>query len=105
MALAVLCLLGAVGLFADFTGYAAAHWAWLAKIQAVPALLALNLGALALLLMLTLVFGRLYCSLICPLGILQDVLAWLRRVCGSKKKNASAFMATRRPSRRGAMAF
>lgn len=97
MALAVLCLLAAVVLFADFTGYAAAHWAWLAKIQAVPALLALNLGALALLVVLTLVFGRLYCSVICPLGILQDVLAWLRRVCGSKKKKRLGFYGYKAP--------
>ena len=35
---------------------------------------------------LTLVFGRIYCSVICPLGILQDVLARLRR-----KKNKYSY--------------
>lgn len=91
MVVAVLCLVAAMVLFADFTGYAAAHWGWLAKIQLVPAVLALNLGALVFLVVLTLVFGRLYCSVICPLGILQDVLAWLRRITGSKMKKRLGF--------------
>jgi len=60
----------------------------LASIQLVPSLVALCTGAsLALaglvFLGLTLAFGRVYCSAICPLGILQDVIArvagWLRR--------------------------
>ena len=35
-------------------------------------------GALAAVLMVTLIAGRLYCSTVCPLGILQDLLGWLR---------------------------
>ena len=50
--------------------------AWVGRIQLVPALLALNVGALVLLAVLTLVFGRVYCSVICPLGILQDLAGW-----------------------------
>lgn len=30
-------------------------------------------------LVLTLLFGRIYCSAICPLGILQDLILWLRK--------------------------
>lgn len=54
------------------------HWLhWMAHIQLVPALL-FN-AALALLpLLLTLRFGRIYCSVICPLGVFQDCISWLR---------------------------
>ncbi|MBR6266262.1 MAG: 4Fe-4S binding protein, partial [Bacteroidales bacterium] len=58
-------------LFLDFTGTIHAYFGWLAKIQLLPAILALNFGVVAGLIVLTLVFGRLYCSVICPLGIMQ----------------------------------
>lgn len=35
---------------------------------------------------LTLVFGRVYCSVVCPLGILQDVITRIRGWFGRKKK-------------------
>ena len=47
---------------------------WLTRVQLVPAILAgavLELTALAVLIAL---FGRLYCSVICPLGIAQDLV-------------------------------
>ena len=47
------------------------------KIQFLPALLALNVGIIIALVALTLIFGRIYCSVICPLGIMQDGFAWL----------------------------
>ena len=31
-----------------------------------------------LVLILTALFGRIYCSAICPLGIFQDVVSWIR---------------------------
>jgi len=66
-------------LFLDFTG-TLHHWlGWLAKIQFLPAVMALNVVVIVVLVALTLVFGRIYCSVICPLGILQDLLARLRR--------------------------
>jgi len=69
-------------LFLDFTG-TLHHWCgWMAKIQFLPALLALNFGIIAALVAITLVFGRVYCSVICPLGILQDVFAYF----GKKRK-------------------
>ena len=66
-------------------GFGVHLWAgWVAKIQFLPALLALNFGVLALLIVATLVFGRIYCSVVCPLGIMQDFFSWI----GSKvKKN------------------
>ena len=66
-------------LFLDFTG-TLHHWlSWLAKIQFLPAVMALNVVVVVALIALTLVFGRIYCSVICPLGVFQDVLARFRR--------------------------
>lgn len=77
--LAVVMLVGITLLFLDFTG-TLHHWlGWMAKIQLLPAVMALNVVVIVALAVLTLVFGRIYCSVICPLGILQDVLARLRR--------------------------
>ncbi len=48
------------------------------KLQFIPAILALNAAVVIVLLLLTLLFGRVYCSVICPLGILQDVISYMR---------------------------
>lgn len=66
-------------LFLDFTGTLHAWLGWMAKIQFLPAVMALNVVVIAGLVALTLVFGRIYCSVICPLGVFQDVIARLRR--------------------------
>lgn len=71
-------------LFLDVSGTLHRWLAWTASIQFLPALLALNAVVLVALVALTLVFGRIYCSIICPLGILQDIISWL---CGKRRKN------------------
>lgn len=58
----------------------------LAKIQFIPALLSLNILILTSLLLLTLLFGRVYCSSVCPMGVYQDVVAWLSKRFTRKKK-------------------
>ena len=73
-------------LFLDFTGTLHYWLGWLAKIQFLPAVMALNVVVIVVLVALTLIFGRIYCSVICPLGILQDLLARLR-----KKKNKYSY--------------
>ena len=73
-------------LFLDFTGTLHQWLSWMAKIQFLPAVMALNVVVVVALLLLTLVFGRIYCSIICPLGVLQDVLARFRR-----KKNKYSY--------------
>ena len=70
---------GVTLLFLDFTGTLHAWLSWMAKIQFLPAVMALNVVVVAVLVVLTLVFGRIYCSVICPLGVLQDLLARLNR--------------------------
>lgn len=71
-------------LFLDFTGVLHQYLGWLAKVQLLPAVLALNFGVVAVLLIVTLLVGRVYCSVICPLGVMQDCFSWIG---GKAKKN------------------
>ena len=71
-------------LFLDFTGTIHAWFGWMAKIQFLPAVLALNFGVVIALVLLTLLMGRIYCSVICPLGVLQDIFGWFGK---KAKKN------------------
>lgn len=75
--LAAITFTGILLLFLDFTGTLHTWLSWLASIQLVPAILALHVVVVVVLLALTLVFGRIYCSIICPLGIMQDLMARL----------------------------
>ena len=75
--LAFVCFLLITLLFLDFTGTLHGWFGWLAKVQFLPAVLALNAGVVIGLVVLTLLFGRVYCSVICPLGVMQDVVSWL----------------------------
>ena len=75
ISLAIIFFVGATLLFLDFTGSIHAWLGWIAKVQFLPALLSFNFIVLAVLIALTLVFGRIYCSVICPLGVMQDVFA------------------------------
>ncbi|MBR4755350.1 MAG: 4Fe-4S binding protein, partial [Bacteroidales bacterium] len=86
---AVLCFLAVTLLFLDFSG-TLHHWlGWLAKIQFLPAVLALNLVVIVALLLVTILFGRIYCSVICPLGVFQDGVAYLSKK-GRKGKYSSS---------------
>ena len=86
--LAALFFVAITLLFLDFTGTLHHYLGWLAKIQFLPALLALNAVVIAALVILTLVFGRIYCSVICPLGVFQDVVAWIH---GRSKRNRYSY--------------
>lgn len=66
-------------LFLDFTGTFHKYFAFIAKIQFIPAVLAVNTVIVIALLLLTLLFGRVYCSIICPLGVWQDAVSWLSK--------------------------
>ena len=78
-------------LFLDFTGTMHVWFSWLAKIQFLPAVLALNVIVVAVLVILTLLLGRIDCSVICPLGIMQDIIARLNR-----KKNRYSYSGEKR---------
>lgn len=76
--------------FLDFANLAPSSFQFLAKIQFVPALLAGSFIVVLALLVLTLLLGRVYCSVICPLGIFQDIVSWFsKRVTKKKKYNFS----------------
>ena len=80
-----LALLGGTSSFLAKVG------SWLAAIQLVPSVLSLFAGsfislAALLILIVTLLAGRVYCSTICPLGALQDVIARVRSLLDKKHK-------------------
>lgn len=75
-AAALLFFAGITLLLLDLTGSLHAWLGWMARIQLLPAVLALNAAVVAALVLLTLLFGRIYCSVICPLGVMQDVISW-----------------------------
>lgn len=75
-------------LFLDFTGTLHAWLGWMAKIQLLPALLAVNAAVVVGLLVMTLLIGRVYCSAICPLGVMQDVVSY---ISGRRKKKKYRF--------------
>ncbi len=84
IALATVMIIGITWLFLDFTG-TAYHWfSWMPKLQFLEALLAGSIIVIVLPTVLTFVLGRMYCSVICPLGILQDIFGWLGK---KAKKN------------------
>ena len=68
--LAVFMLILVTFLFVDVSGYGARWFSWAASLQFIPAVLALNVFVVAVVMFATLVFGRIYCSIVCPLGIL-----------------------------------
>ena len=89
IALAAIFFTGITLLFLDFTGVLHLYLGWMAKIQFIPAALALNFGIVAALVLLTLLLGRVYCSIICPLGVMQDIISWIHGKI--KKKNLYRF--------------
>lgn len=88
LSLAVVCFALITLLFLDFTGTVHTWFGWLAQVQFLPALLALNVVVVVSLVVLTLLLGRVYCSVICPLGVMQDIFGWLGK---KSKKNRYSF--------------
>ncbi len=77
--LATVCFVLVNVLFLGVSWTVSQHIAWVAKIQFLPALLALDYAVLLGLILATLIFGRIYCSVICPLGVMQDIFGWAGR--------------------------
>ena len=100
--LATLFWVGITLLFLDFTGTAQAYLSWMAKLQFLPAVLALNVVVIVGLIVLTLLVGRIYCSVICPLGVMQDIIAWVskRRLFRKNKKAKLANKYSYSPTKR-----
>lgn len=84
--LAALMLLGITALLLDTTGVLR-HWmGWAPKVQMLPALLAGNFLLVAAMLVVTLLIGRFYCAVVCPMGIFQDIFTWAHKVIFPKRK-------------------
>ena len=98
--LAILAFVAITLLFIDPANTLHPWLGWLAKIQFLPAVLALNFVVVAILLVLTLVLGRMYCSVVCPLGVLQDVISWIH---GRVKKNRFTYSGEKRWLRYGVL--
>ncbi|MBO4469185.1 MAG: 4Fe-4S dicluster domain-containing protein [Bacteroidales bacterium] len=86
----LLAALFIVGITLLFTGIGTDWWGWMAKLQFLPAVLGLNIAVIAGVLAVTLIMGRIYCSVVCPLGVFQDIIIWLRRVYSKLTKKAYA---------------
>lgn len=71
--------------FLDFAGISGTE-SFLPRIQIVPAVLSLSVGILIVWIILTLLLGRVYCSSVCPMGVFQDVIAWLSRRQNKRRK-------------------
>lgn len=89
IASAMVFFFGITWLFVDFTGVAHVWLDWMAEIQFLPSVLALNLGVVIGLLAITLVLGRIYCSVICPLGVMQDLFARIGKKSDKNRYNYS----------------
>jgi len=71
-----------VGITLLLAGIGRQWFGWMAKLQFLPACLALNVAVIVALVLLTFVCGRIYCSVICPLGVWQDIVLRVRRTLG-----------------------
>jgi len=72
--------------FLDFAGMLPAGFSILGRLQFIPALMSRNTVIIASLVLCALLFGRVYCSCVCPLGIFQDVVIRCSGNAFSKKK-------------------
>ena len=78
----ILAVLFFAGITLLLAGIGRQWWGWMAKLQFLPSCLAGNFIVIGGIALLTLLFGRIYCSVICPLGVYQDLIIWIRRQIG-----------------------
>ncbi len=78
-------------LFLSLTPALTQHLHWMANIQFLPAILAVKVIVIVALFVLTLLFGRVYCSVICPLGIAQDAVTGVACIGKKRKKKPFAY--------------
>lgn len=75
-------VIGALLLVADISGGLHRWLTWISHVQLVPAILHGMVGLIVFVGLLTSLFGRVYCSVLCPLGVAQDGAMY---VAGKKK--------------------
>ena len=86
-------LIALASIFVDFREMIPTTWVHrIHGLQFIPSvinfvsLLSVSAAGFIIVLLLTLLFGRVYCSTLCPLGILQDVFSFLSRKLSIKKR-------------------
>jgi polyferredoxin len=91
--LSIFFLVALAAIFLDFRESIPVSWVHrIHGLQFIPSLInftvAASLSAVGFLivLVLTLLFGRVYCSMLCPLGAFQDIFSWLSRKFSIKKR-------------------
>jgi polyferredoxin len=89
--LAMLIFIPVLLYFIDFRDMLPDSLSALLKIQLVPAVFTGSVVILATLFLLTLLFGRVYCSVLCPAGVLQDIFERIGRIGRSKKNGKYRF--------------
>lgn len=67
-------------LFTTLNARIALSLGWAAKLQVMPLAMTGALTSLAGWLVITLIFGRVYCSSVCPMGTLQDIVSRIPRM-------------------------
>ncbi|MDR1601763.1 MAG: 4Fe-4S dicluster domain-containing protein [Tannerella sp.] len=87
--LAILFFVPVLLFFFDFADVLPDRTHVFAEIQLIPAIFGSLYVVVGVLFLLTLTFGRIYCSVICPAGVLQDVIN--RIFCIGKKKPKGVF--------------
>ncbi|MCC8143602.1 MAG: 4Fe-4S dicluster domain-containing protein [Tannerellaceae bacterium] len=89
--LAILFFVPILLYFVDFGGKLPDTFHYLAGIQVIPAFLAGMAGIFIFQLLLAFVLGRIYCSVICPAGVLQDIINRIYCIGKKKKKGSRRF--------------
>ena len=89
--LAILFFVPILLFFVDFSGVLPDSVHRLLHLQLMPALLGGMIGLIVFQFLLALVFGRIYCSTICPAGVFQDIINRLFCIGKKKKKGSRRF--------------
>ena len=95
--LAILLFAPVLLYFVDFASALPQEVHTLLHLQIIPAIVSGATGIIVLQLLLALFFGRIYCSILCPAGIFQDVINRLFCI-GKKKSKGEKRFSYRKPS-------
>lgn len=87
VALSIALFLATTIFIADTSGMLPRHFAFLAKWQILPAVLSFSIGIILFWTIATYLFGRVYCSSLCPMGVFQDIFGRIGKMA-RKPKNA-----------------
>lgn len=92
--LAILIFVPILLFFVDFADVLPDNLHTLLYLQIMPAILGGMAGLVVFQFVLALLFGRIYCSVICPAGVLQDIINRVFCIGKKKKKGVRRFSYT-----------